>query len=53
MVTDQQLRDGLKAVVNDAAATLCHEIDAAPDRPALEEIAKRISGLPAMLTPAK
>lgn len=53
MITDDQMRSGLKAVVNDAAATLCREIDSAPDRAALDEIATRISGLPAMLTPTK
>lgn len=50
MITDDQMRAGLKAVVNDAAATLCHQIDAAPDRAALEEIGGRISPLPSMLT---
>lgn len=52
-MTDEQERSGLKAVINDCAAALCCQIDAAPDHAALNEIARRISGLPAMLTPTK
>lgn len=52
-MTDEQERSSLKAVVNDCAATLCRQIDAASDHAALNEIARRISGFPAMLTPTK
>lgn len=50
MVTDDQRRAGFKAVVNDFAATICREIDAAPDHDTLMEIGQRISKLPELVT---
>jgi hypothetical protein len=46
-----QLREGMKAVINDCAATLCREVDAAPDQTAVDEIGKRVGLLTSLLTP--
>lgn len=45
------LRDGMKAIVNDCAADLCRQIDAAKDQNAIDEIGERLGILTGLLTP--